>query len=114
MVILAVALLGSAMGILAALDHSLENDLRMEAIKIAQEQQEEARNMPYANIAAIPSPQTIQRQFRKTSYSFTVTTALSASALSARNVSLVSITVQWTVKNQSHSYTLQTLIRQAA
>ena len=49
LLILAFGMLASVVGIMAALDHSLMNEMRNDAMKIAQEQEEAARNMPYAN-----------------------------------------------------------------
>ena len=51
--ILAFGMLASIVGIMAALDHNLINEMRNEAIKIAQEQEEAARNMPYSNLPPI-------------------------------------------------------------
>ena len=65
LIILAFGMLASVVGIMAALDHSLMNEMRNDAMKIAQEQAEAARNMPYANIQNIPPTQTITRQVRK-------------------------------------------------
>ena len=65
LMILAFGMLASVIGIMAALDHSLMNEMRNDAMKIAQEQEEAARNMPYANIQTISQlPQTITRQVR--------------------------------------------------
>ena len=112
MVILAVGLLASLVGVMAALDHSLGNSLRDGAIKIAQEQVEAARNMPYASIQAIAPTQTVSRQFRKSNWNYTVNTVKAGTAGFADGMTRVTVTVQWTFKTRPSSYTLETIVRQ--
>jgi prepilin-type N-terminal cleavage/methylation domain-containing protein len=114
LLILAVGMLASMVGIMKALDHSLMSEMRNDAIKIAQEQQEAVRNMNYNAIPQIPASQTIWRQVRKTSIPYTVTCTLpptppSAFGLGAR---AVDFNVQWTFKNTNYSCDLRTIVRQ--
>ncbi|MFZ2446756.1 MAG: prepilin-type N-terminal cleavage/methylation domain-containing protein [Syntrophobacteraceae bacterium] len=114
LVILALGLLGSLVGVMAALDSNLGNVMRLEAIKIAQERAEEARNMPYASIQTIASPQTVSRQVRKSMASFTVTTVKTAAAgYTPFGMTKLTITVQWAFKNRGHSYVLETVVRES-
>ena len=55
LVILAFGMLASIVGIMKALDYTLMNEMRNDAMKIAQEQQEAARNMHFNAIPAIPA-----------------------------------------------------------
>lgn len=113
LVVLALGLLGSLVAVKAALDGNYGNDLRMEAVKIAQEQAEMARNMPYANIQGITSPQTVNRQIRKTNVGFTVNTQKTPANLSATNdITRLAIGVQWTFKKKTHTYSMETIVRQ--
>ncbi|MCE5333990.1 MAG: prepilin-type N-terminal cleavage/methylation domain-containing protein [Desulfobacteraceae bacterium] len=113
MLILAIGMLGSVLGMMTALNHSLGNELRNEAIKIAQHVAEEARNMPYSSVQKIPSTQTVNMQVRKSLASFTVNTVTTpASGYSVHGVTKLSITVQWTLKKKTHSYLLETVVRQ--
>lgn len=119
LLILAFGLLASVVGIMAGVDHVKLNEMRSEAIKIAQEQEEAARNMNYTNIAAIPSPQTITRQIRKALVNYNVTNKVTTTSTASGGVAsgygarLVEFKVTWTYKNTSHSYDLQTIVRQS-
>jgi type IV pilus assembly protein PilV len=112
MLILAIGLIGSLVGIMAAFDQNLGNTLRNEAIKVAQQRAEEARNMLYQNIKDIPSPQTIKRQVRKSVVDFTVTTDKAAPPGFSPGMTKLTITVQWTQKDKSHQYKLETVVGQ--
>ena len=114
LIILAFGMLATVIGIAAALDHSLMNEMRNEAMKIAQEQEEAARDMPYANIQAIAPTQTITRQVRKSLVSYTVyfSTPAVAPGGAGMGMTIVQFTVQWAFKNTTYSYVLQTIVRQ--
>ena len=116
LLILAFGLLASVVGIMAGVDHVMLNEMRSEAIKIAQEQEEAVRNMNYTNIAAIPSPQTITRQIRKALVNYNVTNKVSSpngGVAPGYGARLVEFRVSWTFKNTSHSCDLQTIVRQS-
>ena len=121
LMVLAFGLLASVIGIMTALDYSLVNEMRNDAMKIAQEQAEAARNMPYINIQTIKASQTITRQVRKRQVNYTVkfNQAATASGGGKFGLTLVQFTVQWQLKNsvtsniKNYSYVLQTIIRQA-
>jgi type IV pilus assembly protein PilV len=111
MAVLAIGLLSSLIGVMAAVHYNLADELRSEAIKIAQEQQEVARNMNYN--AVLPSgPVTLQRQFRKTQRDFVVTRNVQATLLAGNNIKRVTITVQWKLKDRNHTYVSESVVRQ--
>jgi type IV pilus assembly protein PilV len=119
LVILALGMMATIVGIMAGLDHNLMNEMRNDAIKIAQEQEEAARNMPYANIATIPSPQTITRQVRNQSVTYTVQvdhTVTGGNVSTGTCITQVVFTVIWNFKGNGkiipQHYTLQTFVRQ--
>lgn len=115
LVILAFGMLASIVGIMAGVDHNLINEMRYEAIKIAQEQEEAARNMPYNNLPLLTAAnQTIMRQVRKVQVPFTVTCAQIAAPVFAVNMGArqVSFTVSWVFKGRQYSCNLQTIVRQ--
>lgn len=113
MVILAVGLLGSLVAVKVALESTQQNAMRFEAVKIAQEQAEMARNMSYVSIQAIPVQQIVQRQIRKTMASFTVNTVKTpVPGYSPYGMTKLAIGVQWTQKNRTHSYGLETIVRE--
>ncbi|MGA2401617.1 MAG: prepilin-type N-terminal cleavage/methylation domain-containing protein [Syntrophobacteraceae bacterium] len=120
LVVLALGMLASIIGIMAALDCSLLNEMRNDAMKLAQEQEEAARNMPYTSIAGIAATQTITRQVRKTRVTYQVNfQKASAPGTAGMGMSLVTFTVTWNYKNpgttraHQYQYVLQTIVRQA-
>jgi len=114
LIILAFGMLASVVGIMTALDHSLMNEMRNDAMKLAQEQAEWARNIPYTQIQNIPVSQTITRQVRKTSVAYNVkfNTLATAGAGSPTGMTLMQFIVQWSFKNNPYTYTLQSIVRQ--
>lgn len=113
LVILAVGLLGSLVGVMAVLNGNLGNLMREEAVKIAQERAEQARNMPYASIQNIVTPATVNRTIRKATVPFTVTTTrTAATGYGTSEMQKVNIKVAWKLKSSTHSYTLETIVRQ--
>jgi type IV pilus assembly protein PilV len=109
MLVLLIGMLGSLVGVMAAADHNLGNALRDEAVKIAQEQLEDARTGQFALVVNGNTP--VQRQVRKTLYTFQVTTNVASGGLS-NSLKLVTVTVQWTFKNQNRSHLAETIVRQ--
>lgn len=109
MLILVVGMLGSLIGVMAVSDHNLGNTLRSEAMRIAQEQLEDIRITPFASIESSgPSP--VQRQIRKSSYTFTVRTEVQTSG----TLRQVTVTVQWDYKGRTRSYVAETIVRSRA
>ena len=121
LMILAFGMLASMIGIMAALDHSLMNEMRNEAMKIAQEQEEAARDMPYANLLAFVNqpPQNIYRQVRKTMVLYTVNFTMPANLPSSpvnpsMGLTMVQFKVTWNFKKlPQFQYVLQTIVRQS-
>ncbi|SMC19493.1 type IV pilus assembly protein PilV [Desulfacinum hydrothermale DSM 13146] len=108
MVVLAVGLLGTLAGIIRVLDINVRNDLRNEAVKIAQERLEILRNTSYAAID--DDNVTTSRQIRKnTNWNFQVVQKVNSNGGPLKGVE---IEVRWSYKNRSHSYRLETVIHQ--
>jgi prepilin-type N-terminal cleavage/methylation domain-containing protein len=120
LVVLALGLLSSVVGIMTALDYSLVNEMRNDAMKIAQEQEEAARNMPYANIPSLVATQpTVTRQVRNKSVGYTVSfSSVAAPASVNGSMTMLQVTVNWHFKNsitnqiKNYSYVLETIVRQ--
>jgi len=122
LIVLAFGLLASVVGIMSAIDYSLVNEMRNDAMKIAQEQEEAARNMPYANIQTIPAVQSVTRQVRKKSVPYTVNFYCPPNWVVTSGLNLgmsrLQFTVQWQYKNsitnqmKNYSYVLETIVRQ--
>jgi prepilin-type N-terminal cleavage/methylation domain-containing protein len=112
MMVLAFGMMASLVGVMAAIDHTLLNDMRSEAMKLGQEQMEAARNMPFVSIQTIPAVRTVQRQFRKSMTTFTINTDRVSATGYANDMTKLSITVQWVFKNRTYSYLLESIVRQ--
>src|SRR5208337_4903886 len=80
LLILAFGMLASVIGTMHALDYSKMDEMRNDAMKIAQEQQEAVRNMDYNAIPGIPAtaPNGVQimREVRKQLIPYTVVCTL--------------------------------------
>ncbi len=109
MLVLAVGMLGSIAGVMAAADYNLANLLRNEAIKIAQEQLDNARTGQYPLIA--DNNATVQRQIRKTLQTFTVIQSVTPGGPS-NSLKQVRIIMRWTFKDRTRQYLTETIIRQ--
>ncbi len=122
LLILACGLLGSLVGLTSATKHVIVNEMRNEAVKIAQEQCEIVRNTPFGSIASVtPTAPNVFRQIRKQQVPFTVTTNVTnfsgmggVSGIGGNSSGmLVTITVTWNYKTQQYGpYQLQTVVRQ--
>ncbi|MGC9194486.1 MAG: prepilin-type N-terminal cleavage/methylation domain-containing protein [Syntrophobacteraceae bacterium] len=125
LIILALGLLGSLVGIMASLDSGSRMEIRNEAIKIAQQQQEKARDIAsanYANLGAtFNAAYIVKRQVREALVTYTVTplvTPAPAASTCGGNcgASIVQFTVTWPDKgltgvNNRNTYILQTIVR---
>jgi type IV pilus assembly protein PilV len=111
LVVLLLGLLGALVGVVAVADHNLMNNLRNEAIKLAQEEMENTRNESYAGLVSgsfdLP---TVQRDFRKGQVAFQVRREISTSA-STSLVKKIGITVRWVYRGATHSYVLESIIK---
>lgn len=120
LVVLSLGMLASLIGVMGALNHNMLNELRGEAIQIAQQQAESVRNAPYATIAGYAGTtrtQNIQEQVRNALITYTVSTNYSQSTGSqGYNSSLVTFTVSWNTKYgkqiQTFQYVSSTIVGQ--
>ncbi len=128
LMILALGMMASMIGIMAALDHSLMNEMRNDAMKLAQGQLEVIRNMPWGNGGMplpSPNPQNIPIQVRKTTVNYNVniqTPAIVNNTNPANQagdaLALYQCTVTWKHKGpmdsapRQYSCVLQSIVRQ--
>ncbi|NLJ29503.1 MAG: prepilin-type N-terminal cleavage/methylation domain-containing protein [Deltaproteobacteria bacterium] len=108
MVVLLLGLLASLFGVMTALDHNLANAMRNEAMTIAQQQMENARSTRYEALVDGDTSSQVQRQFRKAQRTFDVNTNVTA----VDNIKRIIVTVQWTLKNRTHSFSLESIVRE--
>lgn len=121
LIILAIGMMVSVMGIMAAYNQGVLDDMRSNAMKIGQEQLETVRNMPYASIQTSNLwPAQITRQVEKANVTYNVKMNFTPSNL-AGNVNqdaLVQFTVTWQFKPpmantvQTYKFVTQTIVRQ--
>jgi type IV pilus assembly protein PilV len=113
MLVLLIGLLGSLIGVMAAADYNLGNALRTEAVRIVQEQLE---NIRVGRFDTVPNGNfQLQRQVRKTMQSYQVTIAAPPPPLvgaAGGTIRQVTVTVQWTFKGRTRSFSSATIIRQ--
>ncbi|MCL5406055.1 MAG: prepilin-type N-terminal cleavage/methylation domain-containing protein [Deltaproteobacteria bacterium] len=120
LVVLAVGLLGSVLGIMASLDQGVLDEMRSGGIKIAQEQLDAAANMPYNSIQTYQWPSQVTRQIEKRDVTYNVQMQFTPSntAGNAAQDAMVQFTVTWEFKPplsdtvHTYSYVTQTIVRQ--
>ncbi len=105
--ILAIVLLGLLAGVLKSYELVVRNQIRDEAVKVAQEILEEIRDSNFNNLPTSKSP--LSRQVRN--YTITFTPNISVVDLIQGQVKKVSVTINWSYKGKSYSYTAETLVR---
>ncbi len=112
MFIFTILLLGLLAGFLKSYQIQTLNEMRNEAIKIAQEEIERYRNenfesIPNTNIDC-SSGSSIRRQIRKTYVDFMIGRRITEEVTDS--IKRVEITVCWNYKGKQYSYTTQSLI----
>lgn len=120
LIVLAMGMLASVMGIMSALDQGVLDEMRSDAMKIGQEQLEAARNMPYTSIESYQWPAQITRQVGKKNVSYNVQMQFTPSNIggNAAQDAMVQFTVTWRFKPplsgslHTYSYVAQTIVRQ--
>ncbi len=112
MMVLAFGMMASLVGVMAAIDHTLLNDMRNEAMKLGQEQMEAARNMPFTSIQNLSAEKDVKRQFRKSMIKFRIYTYKDSATGYQHDMTKLTIKVEWVFKNRTYSYSLASIVRQ--
>lgn len=118
LVVLALGMLASVVGIMSALNHNMLNDYRSQAVALAQQQAEVVRNQPYTT-APSDTTSTVSLPVRNASVPFTVSTTYKSYTPSGGSypIYLAIIKVSWNAQIgnqiQTLSYSLDTLAGQS-
>jgi type II secretory pathway pseudopilin PulG len=106
LMVVAIALVQSS---LLAMNTNVMNEMRSEAVSVAEQQMNMVRNTPFANLSTLPTTTTVYRNVRmKINTPFTA--SLAQSAINA-NSTQVTVTVSWTYRNSSFSTSMSTVMR---
>jgi prepilin-type N-terminal cleavage/methylation domain-containing protein len=108
MVILLFVSLALMQTALLSIDSNMKNILRDEAVSIADQKMDEARNEPFSSLATI-SNVPVTRDIRKIQ-NFSYSVRRSVTNVNTDNKQ-VDITVGWTWKGQPYSHTISTIVR---
>ena len=103
MLLLLIGLLGSLSAVLAVVNHNRDNEFRGEAMRIAQTQMDELRNVTTPTVAT--TTVTVNRTIRKGTVPYTVTTAIALN----NGFYLMTVTVGWTAGKRSRTYVLNSV-----
>lgn len=103
--ILIVSMLAVLNTLTVALDHNLNSAMRDEATMIAEERLNSLRNSSFASLAT--SSDTVQRNFRNLTKTFTVAVTVQNLSATSRGVQVV---VTWTHKGVSHQHSVSSII----
>ncbi len=94
---------------LIGIDSNMSNVLRGEAVGIAEDRMNVARNQPFDSLAAVTSSETVLRNLRNiTNFSYAVTRTIAD--LNTDNKQ-VDIRVQWTWKGETYTHNITTIVR---
>lgn len=106
--LLSVMMLWSVQGMIGTYQYASRNHLRDEAVRLAGEELTDARNTPYATLAAGTTTRTVQRQIRSYDVTYTITEVV-ATAL-ANIAYSIQITVVWNYGGTPYQYQVTTLV----
>jgi len=94
---------------LIGIDSNMSNVLRGEAVGIAEDRMNVARNQPFDSLAAVTSSETVLKNLRNiTNFSYAVTRTVAD--LNTDNKQ-VDIRVQWTWKGETYTHNITTIVR---
>ena len=105
MAIVAVALMQAS---IIVLNNNIKNELRDEAVNVAEQRMNEVRSTPFANLSSVPTTTTISRNLRAMTIPFTaslVTTPVSSISTQ------VAVNVTWTYRNLPYNHSISTVLR---
>lgn len=110
--LVAIILLGLLSALVVVYQHSTENLIRDEAVKIANEYAEKYRNMELNSIPTNTSqPIQEQRNIRNAQITYNINVTSSFVPNTNNKIKRVQITVSWTYKGKNYSHTIETLVR---
>ncbi|MHC4434101.1 MAG: prepilin-type N-terminal cleavage/methylation domain-containing protein [Planctomycetota bacterium] len=108
LVVLLVVFLGMMQTVLVGIDSNMVNLLRAEAVTIAEQQMNQARDTGFPLLATTPAS-IVARDFRRIP-GFQYTTTQTVTILDGNNKQ-VTILVTWPWKTQVYNHTIQTIVR---
>ncbi len=103
--IVSVALIQSA---LLAINTNVINELRDEAVSVAEQRMNEIRNTPFANIDTLPAETPVTRTIRAASRDFTLARQVSKINDYCKQITL---TVSWSYKRVAYQHSVSTVVR---
>lgn len=106
MTVVAVAMMQSS---LLVMNTNLQNELRDEAVSVAELRMNEGRNTPFDDLASLPATTTVYRNVRSV-IGFPYTADL-ATQLINTNSAQVSVDVTWTYRGASYKHSVSTVLR---
>jgi type IV pilus assembly protein PilV len=106
MAIVAMALMQSS---LVVITNSVKNELRDEAVSVAEQRMNESRTTPFSNLANLPATTTITRNIRAIA-NFPFMASLVTTPVNS-NSTHVAVTVTWTYKGSSYNHGVSTVLR---
>lgn len=106
MMVVALALVQSS---ILAMNTNVKNELRNEAVSVAEQEMNVVRNTPFDNLSSLPTTTTISRNVRALT-NFPFTASLTQTAVNV-NTTQVAVTVTWTYRGQQYNYSMSTVLR---
>jgi len=106
MMVVALALVQSS---IVAMNANVTNEMRNEAVSVAEQQMNTVRNTSFANLSTLPTTTTVSRNIRSL-MNVQFTSTLAQSVVNA-NATQVTVTVSWTYRGAPKSYSMSTVMR---
>lgn len=103
--VVALALVQSS---LVAMNANVVNEIRDEAVGVADEELDLVRNTPYASLSSLPTSSIITRRIRAFTIPYTVSLAMTA--VNANSQQVLS-KVTWTYRNKGYEHSVSTVVR---
>ncbi len=104
--IVAVALLQSS---IVVMNNNIKNELRDEAVNVAEQRMNEIRNIPFADLATGPTSTTITRNIRGM-INFPFTATLTPNVIDT-NSKQETILITWTYRGLPYNHSVSTVLR---
>lgn len=113
MLIMLVGLMGLLQAVSVATEHNLRNQLRDEAVRIADQHLRQYASISFTNLTSHTEPRSITRNFRSGSSTFTVLRTVTGLPTATSPTSKqVAIQVGWTYKQKPYSHQINTIVAQ--
>ena len=106
--LLAIVSLALIQSSLLAINTNVKNEMRDEAVSVAEQRLNELRNTPFASLDTLPAEAAITRNIRSVSCTYTPTRVITPISSVTKQITL---TIEWKYKGVSYTHSTSTVVR---